>query len=352
MDKSINGHQSMENAIIEAVWYEGTDALKEGEAVCYDIAHGTATARAGERINNVSRPRTTNNKAFAGVVARDYSAQSGGQLIEINCPGSRGVNVALGVDTVIGTGMLTFTVGSAGEAGRFVKGGFKGRGSIIPRQTVTAVIEASMIGAWSLNAAGTTLTMSDTTGLSVGDTVVILGGENDGTGAAVPGKYTILTVPAGGTTVTIASAVTATAGGAILCTGYAYTGNPKCQADLLEGEESGGVEFINPLKAGSDTISCMVGGWTYICGGYTLSVDAETDLAEGTVFGLRKGFWCLGALGTSDFVVDLVTPGYLITGADMDEINAIDAAEDMCALEWNGCWKIIGQAGGATPTHA
>jgi hypothetical protein len=223
MDASVNGYQKLANAITAWVWYEGTDILLEGEAVCFNTNYGTAANADGRRCNRVERPSSSNNMAFAGVAARTYSASSTGQLIEINVPGSRGVNVALGVDTVIDTGMLTFQVG--GAAGRFVKTGLRGRGSIIPRQTVTAVIEASMTGAWSLDAAGTTLTMSSTSGLSVGDTVVLLGGANDGTGYVVPGKYTILTVPAGGTTVTIASAVSTTAAGAVTCTGYAYTGN-------------------------------------------------------------------------------------------------------------------------------
>ncbi len=358
MDKSTNGYTKCANAIVEWVWLENSTALLEGEAVCYNTNYGTATARDGRRCNRVELPTSSNNKAFAGVAARNYPAHSGGQFIEIYCPGSKGVNVALGVSTVIDTGKLTFTVGQSSglgtEAGRFVKQGFGGRGTIVPRQTVTALVEASMIGAWSLSANGLTLTMSDTTGLSVGDTVVILGGPDQGaTNKHVKaGKYTIATVP-GGTTVTLTvAAVHAAITGAAGVTGYAYTGNPVCQADLEDGDESGGVEFISPADAGTDALGYMIGGWTYICGGLTLAADAEFEFADGTIFGEKKGFWCLGAMTTSAVVVDLVTAGYLITGADCDEVQAINAAGDAVTLEWAlGAWKVTGFVG-CTPTHA
>ena len=151
-----------------------------------------------------------------------------GSLVMLNVPGSKGVSpVALGVDTVANVGMLTFQVGGGnGAAGRFVKAGFAGRGSIIPRQTVTAVLESSMTGAWSLATDGKTLTVVATAGLAAGDTVILLGGEDDGTGAIVPGKYTIASITSATVLVLTASAVTATPAGALTCTGYAFTGNP------------------------------------------------------------------------------------------------------------------------------
>lgn len=352
MDKSNNGPMKSANVVLEVVWYEGTDALQEGEPVCYNTNYGTATDANGNRHNRVERPSSSNNMAFAGVSARNYSAKSTGQMIEIYCPGSRGVKIAIGAATVIDTGFLTFSTG----AGRFVKQGFMGRGSAFIRQTVAApTIEASMVGAWSLSAAGTTLTMASTAGLSVGDTVVILGGANDGTGAVVPGKYKILTVPAGGTTVTIASAVTATAAGALAVTGYAYTGNPTCQADLMDGPESGGVEFISLPNAGGDSQPYMTNGVTFVCGGVTLAADAECELAQGTYPGQRKAFICLGTLTTSDFVVDLATNGVALTRSGegaivaLAEVNAIDAADDACYLQFNGAlWHLMDLAGGAT----
>jgi hypothetical protein len=349
MDMSVNGPQKMGNLIIEEVWYEGTDAVKQGEALCYNTDYGTAADFDGRRCNRVERPSTSNNMAFAGVAERDYSAKNAGQRIRIAVPGSKGVPIALGVNSVIGTGLLTFSVGTGG-LGRFVKAGLPGRGSAIPRQTnASAVIESSMTGAWSLSAAGTTLTMASTTGLAVGDTVVLIGGEDDGTGVVVPGKYTIVTVPAGGTTVTIATAVDTTAAGALLCTGYAYTGNPTCQADLLTGEESGGVEFVStPEAGGAAVMTFMVGGTTYICGGVTVaSAVANGALAEGVYPGARKCFSGLGALASYGVTVTPAATGYEIDGTALTTIT-IDAANEIWLGEWAGSWATVSLKGATT----
>ena len=111
MDQSVNAPHSASNAIIEWVWYEGSDALSQGEGVCYNTDYGTAANFDGRRANRVERPSSSNNKAFAGVAARDYRAVTNGQFIEIYVPGSKGVYVALGVDTVLDTGILNFQVG-------------------------------------------------------------------------------------------------------------------------------------------------------------------------------------------------------------------------------------------------
>ena len=350
MDQSTNGPIKQSNARVEWVWYEGVDALFEGEGVCYNTNYGTAASADGRRCNRVERPSTGNNRAFAGVSARNYSAQSTGQFIEINCPGSKGVKVALGVDTVIDTGMLTFQVAGGSAAGRFVKMGFQGRGSIIPRQTVAAaVIEASMTGAWSLATDGVTLTMSDTTGLAAGDTVVILGSDRDtlsGVKYATAGKYVISSITSTTVVVLTASAAAGTLTAAIGVTGYAYTGNPTCQADLLDGEESGGVEFKSVPTAGTDTLTYMAGGVTYLCGTVILAADVEIDFAEGTRYGERKGFVVLGAYTTNDFVIDLVTAGFTMAGGALAEIDDLDTAGDLAFLVWYGRWRCLTASGG------
>jgi hypothetical protein len=359
MDASTNGHIKQSNPIVEWVWYEGADAIREGEAVCFNTDYGTAANVDCRRNNRVERPTTSNNKAFAGVAARDYSAKSGGQFIEIYAPGSKGVKIALAVDTVIGTGLLTFGVagkynvgastGLKTDAGRFYTGKYLGRGSAIPRQTVTAVLEASMTGAWSLATDGVTLTVVSTTGLAAGDTVVLLGGADDGTGTVIPGKYTISSITSPTVLVLTASAVDVTPTGALTCTGYAFTGNPTCQADLLTGDESGGVEFINLPNAGGDTMPYMVGGLSYVNGGVTLAADAEVELAQGTLPGETKAFLLLGALTTSDFVVDLVSAGLQLDGSTaLAEVNAIDVAGEGAYLVFGGAkWHTLDLAGSA-----
>ena len=346
------------NAVRESVWYGGVDALYEGEAVCFNTDYGTATSFDGNRANRVERPSTSNNQSFAGVAARDYSANSGGQFVEINCPGSRGVNIALGVDTVLDTGLLSFCVNGKNDigtqtgtdGGRFFTGKFPGRGSAIPRQTVTAVLESSMAGAWSLATDGITLPVASTTGLAAGDTVVLLGGADDGTGSIVAGKYTIDSVTNATVLVLTATAVDTTPGGALTATGYAYTGNPKCQADLLTGDECNGIEFINLPNAGGDSQPYMVRGVSYVNGGVTLAADAEVELAQGTLPGEQKVFLLQGTLTGYDFVVDLATAGIDQDGSTaLAEINAIDAAADGCYLVFNGAvWHTLDLVGGAT----
>lgn len=353
INASVDGHIKKSRPIVVWAWYQGTDKLYEGEGLCYNDDHGTATEADARRCNFVERPTAANNRNFAGVAARTYPASSTGQLVELYAPGSKCVPVALGVDTVIGTGIVTFCVagrydvganyGLKTDAGRFMTGKLKGRGSAIPRQTVTALIEASMTGAWSLATDGVTLTVVSTAGLAAGDTVVLLGGEDDGTGTVIPGKYTIASITSATVLVLATSAVDATPGSAATCTGYAYSGNPTALCDLLEGpDESGGVEFINLPNAGGDDQPAMAGGVTYVCGGVTLAADAEHEFPQGTFTGEKKIFWLLGTLTTSDFVVDLVTAGvqlaYDTNGAlvALAEVNAIDAAGEGCLLEFSG----------------
>lgn len=136
MDASKNSHVKDQFVKRAAVWYEGTDAIAVGEAVCYNILSGTATEIDGRRSSNVIRPTAATAKAFAGVAARNYPANSGGQLIEINCPGSRSVIVALSTgNTTIGVTNLVFLYGTG--AGKFVADAEVGQGSALATQTTT-----------------------------------------------------------------------------------------------------------------------------------------------------------------------------------------------------------------------
>lgn len=348
MDKSTQGPRQMANLIVEEVFYSGTDDLYEGEAVCYDYDYGTATEYDGRRHNRVERPNLTNNRRFAGVVLSDYAGRTGGRVVKIAVPGSKGVLIALGCDVTCGqAGVLTFTAGASGShRGRWYTGMQVGRGAARIKQTVTAVLQSSMTGGWSIATDGVTITMT-TTGLAAGDTVVLLGGAIEAAGGSiVPGKYTISSVAVGSLVLT-SSAITGTATGALTCTGYAYTGNPKAQADLLEGEECGGCEFISPPNAGTDAQAYMVGGKSYICGGVTLAADVEVEFAQGSYCGEMKQFVVLGTLTTNDFVIDLVTTGKKKDGStNLLEVEDMDAAGDT----WNGIfdgviWNTFGFTG-------
>ena len=348
----INGPLNLQRAKLAMVWYSGTDALKQGEGVCYNTDYATTalpvTAIDASRMNRVERPTSSNNRAFAGVAARDYSAQSGGQFVEIFEPGSVCL-IALGADTVINTGMLTAQANGGSAAGRFSDQGFPGRGSAIPLQTVTAVLESVKTGAGSLLATdGKTLTVSDSSDFSVGDTVVLLAMEDDGTGVPVEGKYLIGSITDGTTIVLATAALSTLSTGAITCSYYVYTGNPKCLARLLDGEESGLVEWITPRNTGTTGVVHMVGGVTYINGGVTVgSADDDVTFADGTIYGELKGFKLMGTLTTQAVCIDLATNGIKLNGGALAEINTLAAAGDNAFLQWTGLWRTVMVQGSA-----
>lgn len=358
-DHSVNAPQTAPNPIVEWVWYEGTDALYEGQGVCYNTDYGTAADADARRANRVERPTITNNRAFAGVAARDYKARSTGQLIEIYIPGSKGINIAIAVDTVIDTGVLTFIAGSIGnQRGTFYTGRFPGRGSATPRQTVTFIDESDWAGAvWTVSIDGIDITMTATAGLLAGDTVVLVGGEMEELADKyiIPGKYTIGTITDSTHVALTASCVEGTPGSTLLAMGYAYTaGAALCQADLLTGEESAGVEFLNPSNVGHATgatsKSYLPGGVSYLVGGITLAADCDVDFAQGTFVGEMKCFVLKGDYATSDFTIDLVAQGLRIDGTTgLDEVLTIDDDTD----GWNGYfdgeqWHTLALVTGAT----
>jgi len=346
MNKSINSHVSAENQIIETVVYLGTDAIKKGEGLCYNTDYGTATAANARRGNIVERPSSSNNRAFAGVAVRDYRATSGNRLVEICVPGSV-CKVAVGVDTVINVGRLTCQAG--GAAGRFVDAGFAGRGSMVPLRTVTAVLESVKDGSGSLLATdGKTLTVSDSSDMSIGDTVVFLAGEDDGTGALVPGKYTIASITDGTTIVLSTMALDVVSTGTISCSYYIYTGNPTCLARLETGEESGLVEWISPANAGNADQTHMAGGITYVNGGITIAADVDIIPADGTLLGEKKGVVLMGAMTTSDLTIVPATAGIVLAGTALTEITGMDVAADAWYGQWTGVWRTIMVVGGAT----
>jgi hypothetical protein len=133
---AINAHEKQADAISKFVWFEGSTALLEGQAVCYNWDFGTASASDARRFSKVEVPSTTNAQWFAGVCARPYSANTGGQMIEIYVPGSV-CNVLSGANTTIGVGRLTFEITAVTATnGSFRNEGMEGEGSCIPLQTV------------------------------------------------------------------------------------------------------------------------------------------------------------------------------------------------------------------------
>ena len=175
------------------VWFGGSTALKQGQAVCFNWDYGTdATVASGERMNRVEVPTILNAPYFAGVTVCAYSASTGGRMIEIYLPGSL-CNIWSNADTVIGVGRLTFEVGGA-SAGYFRDTeGFPGEGSCVPLQTATRA-----------STAGTCLAMLETGRQSGGiervlvvassAIVCMVGGVTMFTGASIGGDSTFALV--------------------------------------------------------------------------------------------------------------------------------------------------------------
>jgi hypothetical protein len=133
---AVDAHVAKANTLSAWVWFTGTTALLEGQAVCYDWDNATVAvaSASGRRRNYVELPSITNSRYFAGVAARAYSAKSTGQMIEIYLPGST-CNILSRASTTIGVGILTFECGGT-YAGYFRYAGFEGEGSAVPGQTV------------------------------------------------------------------------------------------------------------------------------------------------------------------------------------------------------------------------
>lgn len=244
---AFNSHVSDNHRITDTLWYSGTDAVAEGEPLCYGNDEGSYLAR----------PSQSNCNRFAGVALRAYSAKTTGQLVEIAKPGSKGINVKLGEDVSAGD-YVTFTLGSTDK--EFIKGGFLGCG----------------------------------TGL---------------------------------------------------CTD-AGTDTNLVQVDLQVGDESGGIETIDP-EAGANTVSAF--GVTLLTA-QTLASAAAITVADPVVDGQKKAFKATGTMTTSDVEIDLATaslqPDF---STALAAINAIDADGDGVVLEARGGkWYVVGLTGGAT----
>lgn len=98
---------------LQEVYFEGSQTLEMGVAVCFNRLSGTATVAEQNRDARVTLPDNTDNNAFAGVTTRRYVGKVGGQWIQIARPGSV-VPVRFNAAQNIGQNTIgTFTFSSA-----------------------------------------------------------------------------------------------------------------------------------------------------------------------------------------------------------------------------------------------
>lgn len=152
MDFSVNAPTKKNRTFSEWVWFEGSEALLEGQAVCYNFDYNSAVEVAAattqevadaRRMNHVELPSTSNAQWFAGVCSRKYAANSTGQFIEIYKPGSVCNILILIGDVDCGVNLLTFDVTDGGTdatdwRGYFRYAGLPGEGSAVTLQDVDA----------------------------------------------------------------------------------------------------------------------------------------------------------------------------------------------------------------------
>ena len=328
------------------VFFTANAQLLEGMGVCYDADRTetnptvAATDRNAKRDNHVEVPTTSNNRNFAGVAAETYSAQSGGRWITIYEPGSYCMVAVGGEDTVVNVTRLTCSAGGP-VAGRFDAAGLRGRGTALMLQTVDVVIAAATIdGGGSI----TSQTVTDTgefANAAVGDFMVIKGGGDATTGnaATLPALQKITTVTDNDNVI-----IDGTVADGDAISYYVMNGeNPKCQAYLETGEESGLQEWINPID--NVAVQSMVGGMTHIGGGgLTFGADSSSTLADPTILGELKGFFCHGVMTTNDYVVT-VTSGLKLVGTSLANLNFNAVGESALLQGGSSIWKNIAGEG-------
>jgi len=335
------------------VMYTGTDALKEGEGLCYDADYTSAvdgeaaTDPCLKRTCRAERGSATNNMRFAGVVVSNYDANPHGMMVEVYPPGSMayvlaGVNTVLPVGAVAGT-ILTCSVADA-DSGRFSLAGYSGRGTAQALETDAGVVKFTTLSGTAAAAyAASVTTITDTgigTASAVGDRVVVLGGADVTTGGdvttgelATEGIYAITAIPSADT-VQIATDI-----GDVQISCYVLDdAEHTILAYLQEGPESGLQEFITPQDAVA--VSGMTGGVSFLAGGYTMTADSTYTLADGVEPGIRKAFAGLGAITTGNYVIT-VTSGIQRDGTSALNTATFDAANEFISLVWEGSFGTV-----------
>ena len=346
MSNNVVSHETQLVQRPKRVKFTANAILLQGMGVCYDADRTetnptvAATDRNAKRDNHVEVPTTSNNRNFAGVAAETYSAQAGGRWITIYEPGSFCLVAVGGQDTVVNVTRLTCAAGGP-VAGRFDNDGLRGRGTALMLQTQDVVRFAeSDDGGGAISSQTITETGSFVNAV-VGDFVVIRGGGDAATGnaATLPGLGKITTVTDDDNVIIDG---TDTDGDAISF--YTMVGeNPKCQAYLETGEESGLQEWVNPID--NVAVQSMVGGFTHIGGGgLTFGADSTSTLADPTIVGELKSFFCHGAMTTNDYVVT-VTSGLKLVGTALANLNFNAVSENAMLMGGNTIWKNVAGEG-------
>jgi len=133
------------------VYYEGSDTLQEGYALCYNFNYGTASAADTARLMRVEKPATANLEYFAGVVHPDSAGKTGPCYVTIIVPSVQGeaANVHTDQNCTLGTTELAAQDGSyaLGAAGAGAPAVAKALQTV--DRSVTNGLVFARLGAWT-----------------------------------------------------------------------------------------------------------------------------------------------------------------------------------------------------------
>ena len=359
--------------------YLGTAALKKGHGMCFDLDYlttetgETATDPFGARgMKIVQVPNNANNGAFAGVLTQNYPARANNvmQLVELALPGGCAMISQRTVST-INAGLLTCTVGENDSGvvtdinGAFGHGGFPGRGSAIPLDTLAAATlgdlpKEDITGvSTSVYASGTGLTTITLTGAGtalgyVAAAIACDDYEVTVWGGATAADSTTERCPSG-----VYPCVQATGANTFTVTGDTGDGalticiakkDMLRLAYLMDGRESGLSCYFLPETAAVIT-PVIDSGMIIVLGGLTMAADCEPVVNDGTIPGQRLGFYMLATVQTKELLWNITSAMDQIEGT-LSTIE-MDTAGEHAWFEWVnfgpntaslGTWQLMGVA--------
>jgi hypothetical protein len=314
--------------------YYGTAALRKGDGMCFDLDYvttdtgETATDSFGGRgMKVVQRPSNSNNGAFAGVLTQNYPARTSGvQMVELCLPGGCAM-ISQRVASTINSGLVTCIVGENDSGvttllnGRWGFGGFPGKGSAIPLETLAAATlgdmafqnitgvattvysPASGLTTVTLAGAGTALGYVSAAIAAADYEVTVFGGATaaDSTTERVPSGVYPVVQATGANTLTVTGDV-----GNGACTISITKINMLRLAYLMDGRESGLSCYFLP-ETGAVITPIIDSGAIIVLGGLTMAADCQPVVNDGTIPGQRLGFFMLGTVVTSELLWNITS---------------------------------------------
>lgn len=342
--------------------------LRKGQAVCYDRTrvttntYETATDPWTGRDWRVVPPSITNNDAFAGVLAQKVTVPAGSEVpVEIYEPGSVcDIAIAGTAALTINSSRLSFLAdGPSGYTGLFQREGLPGRGAALVLQTMalgtaSAGVAASAVPKPIVAAYAAVYTYS--TGritingveakAAVGDTVVVLSGQQDASTHAAVTRAATTVASVGTNYITLTAAATIFAGfdgnGHVsLCI---YRGEPTVLAYLETGEESGGIQYNGSGITQALAYTQVPCGLVYFDPSATLGADLTITLADPVAGQRQWGIILDAAAGANDILIAGATAiGAPLAAGTAFSSGDLDAANDRYFFRAvGGRWMLSG----------